>query len=230
MNKECYVRFLAAINAHSVEHLLKIIDTKISDGYIRIHLMINSPGGSVAHGLALYNILRSNPIEVYTYNIGSVDSIGVVVFCSGDRRFSVPNARFLIHPVQLNIQGHHVFDEHALSERTKSIKIDQQNIVNVIAHTTNQDVEEIKKKLHERTTFTAAEAKKQSLVDSITEMPFIPPDAEVISIPESSATPPNPPQIRLPGGLIVGINDNFTSIFANGVGFTHMQSCFSKTF
>ena len=224
--KECYIRFLAQINNFSIEHLLKIIDAKITDGYTRIHLMINSPGGSVAHGLALYNILKSNPIEVYTYNIGSVDSIGVIVFCSGDRRFSVPNSRFLIHPVQLNAQGNYTFDEHKLNEHVKSITIDQQNIINIIAQTTNKEPKEIEKKIHNRTTFTAEEAKKQSLVDIITKMPFIPANAEVISVPESSSAPPNlPPQIQLPGGIRLGINDNFTSIFANGVGFTNMQSC-----
>ena len=228
--KECYIRFLAYINGFSVEHLLKIIDTKITDGYSRIHLMINSPGGSVAHGLALYNILKSSPVEIYTYNIGSVDSIGVIVFCSGDKRYSVPNSRFLIHPVNFNIQGNHNLDEHQLNEHTKSIRIDQKNIINVIAQTTNQDIKDIERKIHERTTFTAEEAKKQSLVDSITEMPFIPLDAELISIPESSANPSinpsiNQPQLQLPGGIRLGINDNFTSLFTNGIGFTSTQSC-----
>lgn len=91
--KECYIRFLAGVNHVSAEALLRVVDSKLSD-YSRIHLLLSSPGGSVAHGITLYNYLKSIPIEVFTYNIGSVDSIGVVVYCSGDRRLAVNHSRF----------------------------------------------------------------------------------------------------------------------------------------
>ena len=135
---------MAGINGPSVEAILKSIDSKVSDGYNRLHIMLNTPGGSVAHGLVLHKVLKSIPIEIYTYNIGSVDSIGVVIFCSGYKRYSVPNARFLIHL-----------------------------------------------------------------------------GAEIISIPESSANPPQQQQgIVLPGGIQIGYSQNYTSIFDNGIGFS----------
>lgn len=219
--KECYIRFLAAVNGQSVEAILKVIDSKVSDGYEKLHIMINSPGGSVAHGLALYNIIKSLPIEVHTYNIGSVDSIGVVVFCSGDRRYSVPNARFLIHPVQLHSSAHESFDEHKLNELRKSLQIDQKNIIAVIAHTTTKPTADIEKKLHERATFDAEEAKIYGLTDGIVDMPFVPTGAEIISIPESSANPQQQQQgIVLPGGIQLGFSQNYTSLFSNGIGFT----------
>ena len=187
--KECYIRFLAAVNGPSVEAILRTIDSKVKDGYSRLHIMLNSPGGSVAHGLVLYNVLRSLSIDVYTYNIGSVDSIGVVIFCSGDKRYSVPNTRFLIHPVQLNFNAPQSFDEHKLNELRKSLQIDQKDIIGVIAQTTGKSVDDIAKKIHDWATFNSQEAKQYGLIDDIVQMSFIPLGAEIISIPESSANP-----------------------------------------
>lgn len=222
--KECYIRFLASVNGPSLETILKSIDSKVSDGYNRLHIMFNSPGGSVAHGLALYNVLKSLPIEVHTYNIGSVDSIGVVVFCSGDKRYSVPNARFLIHPVQMNSSAPQDFDEHKINELQKSLQIDQKNIIGVIAQTSQKPISDIEKKMLERATFNSQEAKRYGLIDSIVEMPFIPLDAEIISIPESSANPPQrQPGIVLPGGIQIGFSQNYTSMFDYGIGFTSSQ-------
>jgi ATP-dependent Clp protease, protease subunit len=65
-----------------------------------------------------------------------VDAIGVVNFCAGNRRLCVPHARFLIHPVQFNIQGSAQFNEKQLEEHLKGLKIDQENIARVIANTT----------------------------------------------------------------------------------------------
>ncbi len=220
--KECYIRFLAGINGPSVEAILKSIDSKVSDGYGRLHVMLNTPGGSVAHGLALYNVLKSLPIDVHTYNIGSVDSIGVVIFCSGDKRYSVPNARFLIHPAQMESNAPQSLDEHKLNELRKSLQIDQKNIIGVIAQTTNKPVEDIERKMLDRATFDSQEAHQYGLIDDIVQMPFIPLGAEIIPIPESSANPPQQQSgFVLPGGIRIGYSQNYTSIFDNGIGFTN---------
>ena len=219
--KECYIRFLAPVNGFSTEALLKVIDSKVTDNYHKIHLLINSPGGSVSHGIAVYNILRSLTIECDTYNIGSVDSIGAVIFCGGTKRFAMPNSRFLIHPIQWHVQVPHSMDEHNMRERLKSVQIDQNNIISVISQTTDKPVTEIEKKMHERTVLNAEQAQRYQLVTSITEVPFIPNGAEIIPIYESSANPP-PKYFQLPGGVKVVANENYTSMFDLGVGQTRM--------
>lgn len=190
--KETYIRFMAAIMPQSVETLLKVVDQKIHNKYDRIHLMLSSPGGSVFHGLSIYNFLKGAPIEIYTYNFGSVDSIGVVIYCSGSKRFCVPHARFLIHGVKMNIQGKASFDEFQIHEHLKSVKIDQQNIARVIADTTGKGSDLIEKDMHDRRTLNPNEAKDYGLVHEIKSELF-PMGAEFISIGEQRV--PAPAQI-----------------------------------
>ncbi|MFH1363123.1 MAG: ATP-dependent Clp protease proteolytic subunit [Candidatus Omnitrophota bacterium] len=184
--KETYIRFMQPVVPQTIDILLRMVDQKIRQKYERINLMISSPGGSVFHGLSAYNFLRGAPIEVYTYNFGSVDSIGVVIYCSGDRRFSVPHARFLIHGVRMNVQGNASFDEYQIHEQLKSVRIDQQNIARVIADTTGKSKDIIEKDMHDRRTLNPNEAKDYGLVHEIKSELF-PIDCEFITVEAPNA-------------------------------------------
>jgi ATP-dependent Clp protease protease subunit len=181
--KESYIRFMAPVIPQTIEPLMRIIDQKINQKYERIHLMISSPGGSVFHGLSVYNFLKGAPIEVFTYNFGSVDSIGLIIYCSGSKRFSVPHARFLIHGVKMNFPGPTSFDEFQIHENLKSVLIDQKNIAKVIADTSGKGIEVIEKDMHDRRTLSPTEAKEYGLVHDIKSELF-PLNAEFISIGE----------------------------------------------
>jgi len=165
--KELYIRFMAPVMPQSTTQLLQVVDKALADKVEKLHLLLSSPGGSVFHGLSLYNFLRGLPIEVWTYNFGSVDSIGVVIFSSGRRRFSVPHARFLIHGVRFNIQGNASFDDKQLEENLKSLKIDQENIARVIADTTGKPLHTIEADMTNRTTLNPTQAKDYGLVHEI---------------------------------------------------------------
>jgi ATP-dependent protease ClpP protease subunit len=196
--KEAYIRFMAPVVPQTATTLLKIIDAKIREKCTRLHLMLSSPGGSVFHGLSIYNFLKGAPLEVYTYNFGSVDSIGVVIFCSGGRRFCVPHARFLIHGVSFNIHGNHSFDEQELEEKLKALKIDYQNIARVIADTAQKPAHKVEDDMNRRTTLNPTEAKDYGLVHEIKSELF-PIDADLSVVSEDLAyaqqvTLPNPPQ------------------------------------
>ncbi len=158
---------MAPVVPQSATALLRAIDKKIQTGLQHLHLMISSPGGSVFHGLSIYNFLKGAPFKVTTYNFGSVDSIGVVIFCSGDRRVSVPNARFLIHGVSLSMQSNQRFDEKDLEEKIKGLKIDYQNIARVISATTGRAVDDIVNDMETRITLTPEEGKDYGLVQEI---------------------------------------------------------------
>jgi ATP-dependent Clp protease, protease subunit len=67
-----------------------------------IHLLVQSYGGSIGDGIALYNFIRYLPVEVITYNGGIVASIAVPIYMAGRRRKSSENATFVIH------KAHHV--------------------------------------------------------------------------------------------------------------------------
>jgi len=64
-----------------------------------IHLYINSPGGSVSAGLAIYDTMQYLRCDVATYNVGMAASMGAVIFCGGakGKRYILPNARTLLH-------------------------------------------------------------------------------------------------------------------------------------
>lgn len=196
--KEAWIRFMAPVVPQSATALMHSIDKKIAEGVQHIHLMLSSPGGSVFHGLSIYNLLKGSPIEVTTYNFGSVDSIGVVIFCAGDRRVSVPHARFLLHGVSMNFKGNQTLDEKDLEEKIKGLRIDYQNISKVIADTTGRNSESIVNDMETRTTLNPAQAKKYGLVHDIKSALF-PPGADLSIVDESTAPKAQPAhQIQIP--------------------------------
>jgi len=196
--KETYIRFMAPVVPQTSDQLFKIIDSKIKAKTEKLHLLLSSPGGSVFHGLSLYNFLKGAPIEISTYNFGSVDSIGVVIFCAGSKRYSVPHARFLIHGVRFNIKGNASFDEKQIEEHLKSIKIDQLNIARVIADNTGKSTHKIEEDMINRTTLNPTEAKDYGLVHEIKSELF-PIDADLVTIGEIvKQTQPSPFQVTAP--------------------------------
>ncbi len=180
---EAAIRFLAPVNNQTADQLFKAIDLKVSQGCKKLHLLISSPGGSVFHGLSLYNYIKGIPVEVYTYNFGSVDSIGVVIYCAGKKRFSVPHSRFLIHGVKFNINGNVSIDEKQLEEYLKGLQIDQRNIAKVISDNTKKTIEEIEKDMHDRTTLNPDEAKAYGLTHEI-KSELVTPNMEMLTIGE----------------------------------------------
>lgn len=186
--KEAYIRFMAGINPITTDALFRTFDKKLKEKCERIHLMISSPGGMVFHGLSLCNFLKGAPVEIYTYNFGSIDSIGVVVFCAGSKRFSVPHARFLIHGVQAQFAGNQSLDEKDLEERLKGLQIDYKNISRVIADTCQKPANKVQDDMNNRTTLNPQEAKDYGLVHEIQSKLF-PIDADLSVIGENFGQP-----------------------------------------
>jgi len=230
--KEAYIRFMAPVTPQTSDQLIRLVDDKIRTGYEKIHLMLSSPGGSVFHGLSLYNFLYGIPLEVDTYNFGSVDSIGVILFCAGKNRYSVPNARFLIHGVSLTFQGQANFDEKMLDEHLKGVQIDQSNIARIIAFTTKKKEEDIKNDMHNRITLNPSEAEVYGLVTEIKDT-LMPINAEFHAIGEFDFQQMQMPQIMMPQihgfpqfgqKITMPKNENYTSFFDRGYSFTNSYS------
>lgn len=165
--KPCWIRFMAPVVPPTVNALLQSVDQAIASGADHLHLLLSSPGGSVFHGLSAHNYLRGLSVPVTTYNFGSVDSIGVVIFCAGAERICVPHARFLIHSVSLNFSGQLVLDEKGLEEHRKSVKIDAENIARVIADTSTRNLAQVEKDMLDRTTLNPTQAKEYGLVTKV---------------------------------------------------------------
>jgi len=186
-----YIKFFAGVDQASVNALMAAVEQKLGQGANEIVLLISSLGGSVFHGLSAYNFLKGISAQVVTHNFGSVDSIGVVLFCAGDRRFSVPHARFLLHAVQANFPQAASLEEKQLEERLKGLRIDIENIAGVIAATTGRTEKQVTKDMLNRTTLNPEQAVEYGLVHEIKEE-LLPAGAELLSIVQSQNPTPRP--------------------------------------
>lgn len=174
------IKFFAPVDERTINALIDIIDQKMRQGVEEFTILISSPGGTVFHGLSAYNYLKGIPAKIITHNFGSVDSIGVILYCSGQKRFSVPHARFLLHGVTAHFRQERL-EEKQIEERLKGLKIDIENIAKVIAENTGKKIEDVIKAMHERTTLNPEEAKEWGLVHEIKSELFKK-DSEIINI------------------------------------------------
>lgn len=175
------IKFFAPVIDITINALMNAVDQKMKQGQQSIILLISSPGGSVFHGLSAYNYLKGLPADITTHNFGSVDSIGVVLYCGGRKRLSVPQARFLLHGVSLNFPQNTNLEEKQLEERLKGLRIDMENIAKVVAANTGKSSEEVTQAMLDRTTLNPQEAQAWGLVHEI-KVELFPPGVEVISI------------------------------------------------
>ena len=175
------VKFFAPVIDVTINALMNAIDQKMKQGKRNFIILVSSPGGSVFHGLSAYNYLKGLPAEITTHNFGSVDSIGIVLYCGGGKRLSVPQARFLLHGVSANFPQGASLEEKQLEERLKGLKIDIENIAKVVAANTGKSPQDVMNAMLDRTTLNPEEAKAWGLVHEIKPELF-PAGAEVISI------------------------------------------------
>ena len=165
--KPVVIRFFAPVIDATVNTLMSAVDQKMKQGVKDFVILISSPGGSVIHGLSAYNYLKGLPAAITTHNFGSVDSIGIVLYCAGSRRLSVPQARFLFHGVSAQFRGEQNLDEKLLEERLKGLRIDMENIAKVISANTGKSAKDVTDAMFERTTLNPEEAQSWGLVHEI---------------------------------------------------------------
>ena len=170
--KPVVIRFFAPVIDVTVNTLMNAIDQKMKQGVRDFIILISSPGGSVIHGLSAYNYLKGLPAAITTHNFGGVDSIGIVLYCAGSKRLSVPQARFLLHGVNAQFKGNQSLEEKQLEERLKGLRIDMENIAKVIAANTGKGTEEVTDAMLERTTLNPEEAQSWGLVHEIKSQLF----------------------------------------------------------
>ena len=128
-------------------------------GHDEAHILLSTPGGRVDIGLMVYNVLRGLPIKVVTYNVGSVNSIGNVIFLAGVERFAARTSSFMFHGVGFDIQNAR-FEEKALKERLQGLQNDQKLIADIIVRHTKITAEDVAKLFLEMAFVSADDAKR----------------------------------------------------------------------
>jgi len=130
-----------------------------------IQLYINSPGGSVYDGLAIYDTMQYIKPDVQTIGIGLQASMGAFLLGSGakGKRFVLPNARVMIHQPSSGTQGMVTDQEISLRESVRMKEL----LAKVIAKNTGQKLEKVKADMERDHWMSADEAVKYGLADAI---------------------------------------------------------------
>ena len=132
-----------------------------------ISIYINSPGGSVYAGLAIYDTMQYIKPEVQTICAGIAMSMGALLLAGGapGKRMALPNAKILIHQVSSSFQGQATDIEiHA-----KEIIDVRRRLDEIIAKHTGKDLEKVRQDTERDYFMSAQEAKEYNLIDSILE-------------------------------------------------------------
>lgn len=130
-----------------------------------VHLYINSLGGYITAGLAIYDVLKWMPCEVNTYCIGQASSMGALLLTAGTKgkRFALPNSRMMIHQPIGGIGG----TSADVALQAKEILILKHRLNEIMAESTGQTYEKIASDSERDFYMSAAEAKDYGLIDEI---------------------------------------------------------------
>ena len=132
-----------------------------------IHVYINSPGGIVTSGLAIYDTMQYVKPDICTYCIGQAASMGALLLTAGTKgkRFSLPHARIMLHQPMGGFQGQATDIEIHAREILKV----KDTLNNIIAHHTGQSLEKIRTDTDRDFFMSGQEAKDYGLVDQVIE-------------------------------------------------------------
>jgi ATP-dependent Clp protease protease subunit len=132
-----------------------------------IHLYINSPGGSVSAGLAIYDTMQFVTCSVATYCIGQAASMGAVLLTAGARgkRNALPNSRIMIHQPLAGMEG----TAEDIMIHAKEFKKVKQRLNNILIRHTGHPLEQIEKDTDRDRFMSAEEAMEYRLIDQVIE-------------------------------------------------------------
>ncbi len=130
-----------------------------------INIYINSPGGSVTAGLAIYDTMRFVKCDVATYCLGQAASMGAVLLAAGSKgkRYALPNARVMIHQPWGGVQGT-ASDIHIQAKEILKLK---EQINKILVEHSGQPLDRIEKDTDRDYFMSAEEAKNYGIVDSV---------------------------------------------------------------
>ena len=130
-----------------------------------IHLYINSPGGIVSSGLAIYDTMQFINCDVSTICLGQAASMGALLLAGGtkDKRFALPHSRVMVHQPSAGYQGQ-VTDISIHAEEVLELK---RRLNEIMAKHTGQDLETIERDLERDNFLSAAAAVDYGLIDTV---------------------------------------------------------------
>jgi ATP-dependent Clp protease protease subunit len=161
--------FLGSQVNDQVANLLvaQLLYLQFEDSKSDIHMYINSPGGSVTAGLAIYDTMQYLTCDVATYCIGQAASMGALLLTAGSpgKRFSLPNSRIMIHQPMAGMEGTAV----ELEIHAKEVIKMKRRLNEIMLKHTGQTLEQIERDTDRDNFMAPDEAKNYGLIDQILE-------------------------------------------------------------
>ena len=147
--------------------IAQLLFLQMADPKKDIHFYINSPGGSVTAGLAIYDTMQFLTCDVNTYCIGQAASMGAVLLCAGakGKRYALPNANIMIHQVLGGAEG----QASDVEIRVKYMLKLKQRLNQIISKHTGKPVDQVEKDCDRDNFMSADEAKNYGLVDEVVQ-------------------------------------------------------------
>ncbi len=143
----------------------QLLYLQFEDPKADIHFYINSPGGSVTAGLAIYDTMQYISCDVATYCIGQAASMGAVLLAAGaaGKRNALPNARIMIHQPLAGMQG----TATELEIHAKEVIRIKRKLNEILLHHTGQTLEQIEADTDRDNFMSAEEARNYGLIDNV---------------------------------------------------------------
>jgi ATP-dependent Clp protease protease subunit len=147
--------------------IAQLLFLQMADPKKDIHLYINSPGGSVSAGLAIYDTMQYLTCDVNTYCVGQAASMGAVLLAAGTKgkRFALPNSNIMIHQVLGGAEG----QASDVEIRVKHMLKLKQRLNGILSKHTGKAVEQVEKDCDRDYFMTAEEARNYGLVDQVVQ-------------------------------------------------------------
>lgn len=154
----------------------QLLYLQFEDGKSDINMYINSPGGSITAGMAIYDTMQFLTCDVATYCLGQCASMGAMLLTAGakGKRYALPNSRIMIHQPLAGMQGTAV----ELEIHAKEVLRTKKRMNELMAKHTGQPIEKIEVDTNRDNFMMAEEAKAYGLIDTVLEkLPSPPPAA-----------------------------------------------------
>jgi ATP-dependent protease ClpP protease subunit len=128
------INFTASINSSTCSQLIEKCSTAVQQDATALIINLATMGGECSYGFSMYNFLLTLPIPVHTHNLGTVESMGNIVFLAGQRRTACPHSKFLFHPFHWHLNGS--VDHARMAEYAMSLDYDLELYVRIVAERT----------------------------------------------------------------------------------------------
>lgn len=164
--------------------IAQMLFLQMTDPKKDIHLYINSPGGHVTSGLAVYDTMQFLTCDVNTYCIGQAASMGAVLLAGGTKgkRFSLPNANIMIHQLLGGAEG----QATDMEIRVRHMLDLKKRLNDILSKHTGQKYDKVEKACDRDNFMSAQEAKEFGLVDEVVDS-----RKDVPSLPDKSSVENN---------------------------------------